>query len=136
MHADHFDFDTFWKITRGRSVILEGYKDEIATSKHKAARTLVHKSQWLPYGQRPSQDQERAEYGQQLLSLLKGLVAGAKGPEMLKVISTRACPQDGTSSLPSTLQAGFWCCSGLQLRSESLFPKGTLLLPSFVCSLS
>ena len=43
MNAEHLDFDTYWKVTRGNSIVLEGYKDEIATSKHKAARTLVHK---------------------------------------------------------------------------------------------
>ena len=49
-------------MTRGRSVILEDYKDEIATSKHKAAKTLVHKMQWVPYGERPSSNEVRHAY--------------------------------------------------------------------------
>ena len=73
-------------MTRGRGVILEEYKDEIASSKHKPARTLVHKSQWLPYGLRTAQDVERAEYGQELLKLLKSLTSSAKGGELAKVV--------------------------------------------------
>ena len=69
-------------MTRGRSVILEDYKDEIATSKHKAAKTLVHKMQWVPYGERPSSDEVRNAYGAKIARLLKGLLDGSKAASL------------------------------------------------------
>ena len=68
--------DFYWKVARGRSVVLQGYKDEIATSKHKPSRTVVHKHQWLPMGERLSEDKDRADYGYELLRMLKTLLNG------------------------------------------------------------
>ena len=87
---DHLDFDTFWKVTRGRSVILEGYKDEIATSKHKAARTIVQKYKWLPYGERYSENSRQTAYAMLLLRRLSdGLDAkGSKDPNIIRVMQT------------------------------------------------
>ena len=89
--AEHLDFDTFWKVTRGRSVILEGYKDEIATSKHKASKTLVHRMDFFPYGVRESQDAARNAYGQKLVRLLKGLLDGSKAAS-LPLLKVRLLP--------------------------------------------
>ena len=80
------EFDPFWKVNRGRSVILEDYKDEISNSKHKPAVTKVHKGMWLPYGERPVREAlSQADYGRQLLQLVKGSTAAAKSGELLKV---------------------------------------------------
>ena len=93
--AEHLDFDTYWKVTRGRSVILEDYKDEIATSKHKAARkTLVHRMHFFPYGERASLDEGRDAYvAASWLRLLKGLLDGSKAASLplLKVGRAEGC---------------------------------------------
>ena len=83
--AEHLAFDTNWKVTRGRSVMMEGYKDEIATSKPKPARTLVHKLQWLPYGERAASDAKRSGYASKLNALLKTLLSSASGSQLARV---------------------------------------------------
>ena len=83
--AEHLAFDTNWKVTRGRSVMMEGYKDEIATSKPKPARTLVHKLQWLPYGERAASDPKRSAYASKLNGLLKTLLSSASGSQLARV---------------------------------------------------
>lgn len=60
-------------------MILEGYKDEIAQSKHKPARRVIINNKWLPYGERPSDDKERAEYGTNLLQLVKSAIDTSGG---------------------------------------------------------
>ena len=66
--------DTFWKIAKGHSVILQHYSDEIAQSKPKPAKTLVHATQWLPYGPRVAADSwARAAYA---LALRRMVSAG------------------------------------------------------------
>lgn len=76
--AERINFDTYWKFNRGRSVILEGYQDEITTSKHKAVRTLVHKLQWLPYNERTEDNPERANYIAKLNAIAKQLLSTVK----------------------------------------------------------
>ena len=93
--AEHIDFDTNWKVSRGRSVILEDYKDEIASSKHKPARTLVQKQKWLPLGQRTSEDAHQTTYAASTLRMLKGMLIsmGSKRSELVKVSSSRSDAQ-------------------------------------------
>ena len=67
--------DIYWKVSRSTSVILEGYKDEIATSKHKPSRNVIHGHKWLPYGERISEDNQREAYGMLMLRLISRLLA-------------------------------------------------------------
>ena len=55
-------------------MILQHYSDEIAQSKPKPAKTLVHATQWLPYGPRIAADSaDRAAYA---VALRKMVTAG------------------------------------------------------------
>ena len=67
--------------------MVEGYKDEIASKKGKAASTLVHKHRWIPYGEREGEDLKKSAYGGKLLELLKGLIGSNKSgsSELAKV---------------------------------------------------
>ena len=88
-------------MTRGRSVILEDYKDEIATSKHKAAKTLVHRMQFFPYGVRESQDAARAAYGKKVVRLLKGLLDASKAASLPLLKARTLHTMTGCSSSPT-----------------------------------
>ena len=79
--AERLESDTFLKYTRGRSVILQNYIDEIATQKKKAAKTLVHKLEFLPYGLRTATDEKRTAYTQKLMSVVKTLFKNLKGDD-------------------------------------------------------
>lgn len=93
MTAEHFESDVFMKYTRGRSIILQNYLDEIATQKGKAAKTLVHKMEFLPYGLRTDTDEKRTAYTQKLMSVVKTLFQKLPGDDstLLKVSLTQYC---------------------------------------------
>lgn len=86
--AERINFDNNWKVHRGRSLLVEGYKDEIASKKGKAASTLVHKHRWIPYGEREGEDLKKASYAAKLLELLKGVIGSNKSSssELSKVM--------------------------------------------------
>ena len=89
--ADRVQTDTFWKIARGHSVILQHYSDEIAQSKPKPAKTLVHATRWLPYGPRVAADLwARAAYALALRKMVStGLAAQEeRSPQDLEVTSS------------------------------------------------
>ena len=87
--------DNHWKVHRGRSIVVEGYKDEIASKKGKAAATLVHRSKWLPYGEREGEDSKKAAYACKLVELLKGLLGSnrSSSTELAKVRPDYLLPQ-------------------------------------------
>ena len=103
--TEHINFDTFWKVHRGRSLIVEGYKDEIASKKGKAVTTLVHKHRWVPYGERIGEDSKQAAYGTTMLAFTKGLMNTclAKNSELLKVRGADAVMPEGLASITSCL---------------------------------
>lgn len=86
--ADRVQTDTFWKIARGRSVILQHYSDEIAQSKPKAAKTMVHATRWLPYGPRVVDDPKKAAYAAAVRRMVAGGLAQRRGefPQDAEVI--------------------------------------------------
>ena len=85
--AELLDTDTNWRFTRGRSVILQNFQDEIAPAKHKAAKTLVHKLEWQPYGDRVAEDTARSSYTTKLTRFVKQLLdnSTSSNKQLLKV---------------------------------------------------
>lgn len=78
--AERLDCDLRWKIHRGHSFVLEDYKYEITTRKGKAAKTLLQKHIWLPYGLDTSKNVQQAAYAQEVLSYVQNLIASNNEP--------------------------------------------------------
>ena len=95
--AEVVDTDVNWKLTRSPSMILQNFQDEIAQSKHKAAKTLVHKLEWQPYGDRIAEDAARTTYTAKLTRFVKQLLEGSESTDkqLLKV-----CPPEASCTLP------------------------------------
>ena len=85
--AEVLDTDTNWRFTRGRSMILQNFQDEIAPAKHKAAKTLVHKLEWQPYGDRVADDVTKTAYAAKLTRFVKQLLdkSTSSNKQLLKV---------------------------------------------------
>ena len=84
--------DVWAKVTRSRSLLMEGFIDEIAPSKPKHAKTMIHNIKWIPYGDRVDDSPKRAAYVRKLAALLADMVPaaleGVKDSHLLKVCSS------------------------------------------------
>lgn len=91
-----------WKLTRSRSMILQNFQDEIAQSKHKAAKTLVHKLEWQPYGDRIAEDSAKSAYTAKLTQFVKQLLDGVQSSDkqLLKVTQMASKLLAFSSSVP------------------------------------
>lgn len=94
MCAERIHFDTLWHVYRGKSVIMEGYRDEISTKKGQAARTVVRRMDWLSLGERNTfASPARAQYATKLLGAAKSVLEKAKdySGQLPKVTSLSFC---------------------------------------------
>ena len=80
-------------------MILQNFQDEIAPSKHKAAKTLVHKLEWQPYGDRVAEDTAKSAYAVKLTRFVKQLLekSSSSNKQLLKV------------SQPTCIGLESWC---------------------------